>query len=327
MRPGSAPCDLQKKSLISKHMSGATDIPPSTLVFSHVADTAGEHQAWTEQLLKSASGAAGFLSLEVIQPASPAQRDTVTIVRFDTQEHLKAWAHGASCTELLKEGERFKSQKLNIRVSQRGAQSPGEAQIVFQHHVQPGKENAFMRVCDQAAVREQQTPGFIGLDVLRPSAPSDRLWSIVLRFESASAAEEWQKSPHRAEARKELRSTVRSQLLLTVGAGQSTWFSAQGTCSWKQALLIVLGLYPVISLNELYGMPWILQLGLPKFVLIFLLTCIYVSIVFFISVPLLARGMGFWLAPAASRRAGAGGLAIAVTACAALVMVFLILDQ
>lgn len=57
---------------------------------------AAEYEAWLKGILGAARACPGFLGVNVIRPSGSADCDYVTILRFDSQAHLKAWEDSAA---------------------------------------------------------------------------------------------------------------------------------------------------------------------------------------------------------------------------------------
>lgn len=70
--------------------------PSVAFIITHVI-RAGEEQRyedWLADILRAVSGFSGYLGREIFRPAHGSRKYT-TIVRFDSHEHLNAWAESA----------------------------------------------------------------------------------------------------------------------------------------------------------------------------------------------------------------------------------------
>ena len=87
--------------------------PSVAFIITHVIK-AGEEQRyedWLADILRAVSSSAGYLGREIFRPAHGSRKYT-TIVRFDSHEHLNAWAESGvrrsyvdSVCDLLEEGD------------------------------------------------------------------------------------------------------------------------------------------------------------------------------------------------------------------------------
>ena len=74
--------------------SGGMDPSPSVaFIITHTikAGEAARYEAWLTEMLSAVSRAPGYLGREVFRPA-PGRRTYTSILRFDTDDHLHAWA-------------------------------------------------------------------------------------------------------------------------------------------------------------------------------------------------------------------------------------------
>ncbi len=97
--------------------AGAGDRQHASLAFiiTHVIATGAEprYEEWLADILGAVSSFPGYLGRDIFRPAHGATNYT-TLVRFDTQEHLDAWAASeirrsyiARVLDLLEHGDRY----------------------------------------------------------------------------------------------------------------------------------------------------------------------------------------------------------------------------
>jgi antibiotic biosynthesis monooxygenase (ABM) superfamily enzyme len=83
----------------------STRVPP---------DRESEYRAWQRLIASAESAFAGFQGVRLEPPVAGVQEDWVSIVRFDTNEHLQAWLTSAERKRLIEQSVGF-NQQLNIR--------------------------------------------------------------------------------------------------------------------------------------------------------------------------------------------------------------------
>lgn len=85
------------------------------LIITHAvkAGAEGRYEAWLADILGAVGSTPGYLGREIFRPAAGSSKYT-TIVRFDSEDHLKAWADSearksfiARVSEMLEEGDRY----------------------------------------------------------------------------------------------------------------------------------------------------------------------------------------------------------------------------
>jgi antibiotic biosynthesis monooxygenase (ABM) superfamily enzyme len=86
--PGRVSADEQYKSV--------------AFVITHTIKTGEEkrYEDWTKEILNASSSYPGYLGREVFRPAAGSRKYT-TIVRFDRDEHLRAWIDSDTRRELI----------------------------------------------------------------------------------------------------------------------------------------------------------------------------------------------------------------------------------
>ncbi len=91
------------------------DEPVTAVIRTHVAPEAeNDFKAWHDRVLASESGYEGFAGCELQPPIEGLQDDWVTLLRFDSQQHLDAWLQSPERQALVHEADRF-IDRSNIR--------------------------------------------------------------------------------------------------------------------------------------------------------------------------------------------------------------------
>jgi|GEM_PF-415072 hypothetical protein len=177
--------------------------------------------------------------------------------------------------------------------------------------------------------------GFVRADRHRPlSCRSGVLkWYAVIHFEQPEDLNRWLLSPERETLLKDGREIFQSYKFKSFETGLEGWFSHQsgneltglGPPAWKQILSVVLGLYPVIMIQDfLLEHLGLLESWEPASAMLvknLITTCILTLVV----MPLVVRVLDFWLQPAhrrASIRIEIVGATFTIVAMAAMVLVF-----
>jgi antibiotic biosynthesis monooxygenase (ABM) superfamily enzyme len=75
---------------------------PTAFIVTHIIKAGAErrYEDWTREILRVVSGFPGYLGREVVLPTQGERKYTV-IVRFDSSEHLKAWAESETRKEFI----------------------------------------------------------------------------------------------------------------------------------------------------------------------------------------------------------------------------------
>lgn len=207
--------------------------------------------------------------------------------------------------------------------------------VVIEYTVPQEKSWAFRRWHRSLVNAAQSFPGFIRADRHRPLPCRGGVlkWYSVVHFEQPEDLNRWLLSSKREALLKLGRDLFKSYKFKSFETGLEGWFSHQsgneltglGPPAWKQILSVVLGLYPVIMIQDCV----IDALDLMKnwdpasamLVKNLVTTCILTLVV----MPLILRTLDFWLQPAhrrASMRIEIVGATFTIAAMVAMVFVF-----
>ena len=98
--------------------------------------------------------------------------------------------------------------------------------------------------------------------------------------------------------------------------------TGKGPPDWKTALLVLLGLFPVVMLEMKFLSPVLTGWGLHASLATFIGNCGSVALTSFATMPLFVRGFGWWLFPKDGAGATARGVAILIVLFALEVAAF-----
>ncbi len=212
--------------------------------------------AWQESVGLAIANHAGFLDQKVIPPSPPGQVDWVILQRFSSIEAAQQWMHSNTRAQLLESAQPLLAGHDDIhliRDDNRGV-LPAPASAVISTRVKPGQEAAYHQWERRMAAAQTQAPGFQGYRIEPPLAGVQDSWLAIVRFDSDANLDHWMQSPARLkllEEGKDLSDDVRARIVRT---GFDQWFPGGGTAgttappAWKQNMLVLLLLYPVVFL-------------------------------------------------------------------------------
>lgn len=207
---------------------------------------------------------------------------------------------------------------------------------VIIEYIVPNTKNWAFRSWHRRMVKTaQRSEGFLRADRYRPLAvQKDCLkWHTVLHFEQPHHLKQWLQSSDREALLKTGRDIFKSYKFTSFETNMQGWFSDEsgeeltglGPPAWKEILVVVLGLYPIIMVQG-----FILErLGVfeswdPASAMLannLITTCVFTLIV----MPRIVRVLNFWLRPAHCRsplRTEVVGTLVTVLAMVAMVYFF-----
>ncbi|QQE63692.1 hypothetical protein GFS31_03610 [Leptolyngbya sp. BL0902] len=207
--------------------------------------------------------------------------------------------------------------------------------VVIEYTVPQEKSWAF-RAWHRSLVHAAQAfPGFIRADRHRPLPCQGGVlkWYSVVHFEQPDHLNRWLLSPERDALLKVGRGLFQSYKFKSFETGLEGWFSHHsgneltglGPPAWKQILTVVLGLYPVIMIQDAVIDAFDLMKSWDPASAMLVKNLITTCILTLVVMPMVMRILDFWLQPA-HRRASMGidlvGATFTIAAMVAMVFVF-----
>jgi antibiotic biosynthesis monooxygenase (ABM) superfamily enzyme len=276
----------------------------------------------------------GFNSSDIMPPGEHG--DTWTfLLNFDSKEHLAAWQHSGERAGIMAELAPLMIGGDLGEVMQ--TESPDAAQpattvtqIIFSR-LKPGMEGRYREWAARMQQAQARYPGYRGM-YLQPPGPGGTHWITMLRFASTEQLNAWLAAPERAAMLEEARAFIEGEELTRLATSFPGWVridpeTGKGPPDWKTALLVLLGLYPIVALELLYLNP--LLTGLVPALGIFIGNVLSVAATSFLTMPALVRTFDWWLFPGTKPddSATATGLAILAALFAAEIGFFVLLFQ
>lgn len=267
-----------------------------TLFTIHVipnAESMENFLSWQTRFNKIVGVFPGFISIEITLSTQNKDQWTIT-QRFRNPEALKEWKQSSQCTSLIKELKKYADEK-NIEDKTREIDTSITEIIVTQ--VIPGKEKQFHEWMAKIHQVEAHFPGFRGAYVQSPVSSEGRNWITLLQFDTIDHLNNWINSKERASVIKESKGFITSFDNHRVVSPYAGWFASvskegQAPSAWKQTMIVLLILYPIVMLEMLFLNP--LLGGLDLAPAVFIGNAISVSLVTAI-MPIAILSLGWWL--------------------------------
>ena len=295
----------------------------------------GEYLAWQAEIGERCRAFAGFERAEVVPPVSGFQDDFVVVFQFDTFEHLDAWLRSDVRRALLERGAPLFAGEARQHTVAGARPVARPAGMVVTTRVKPGSEPEFQAWEDSINAAAARFPGFLGNEVFAPVAGVQEEWVVVVRFDSTEHLEGWRRSDVRQRLIDQAARLWDEASVETISGGFPGWFASGPSTpgapafppEWKQAMIVLLALYPTVMLITYLLTPRLASL--PMAVGMFVGNAVSVSALTWLLMPLVNRGFGFWLTPAPARRTRAEvlGIGAVLVGYAVLLIAFLALER
>lgn len=258
--------------------------------------------AWQAKLNKAISAFEGFVSLEIAFTEKVLGGEWIIIQRFASCEALERWRRSQERQELFDELNPWLVQGENA-FREEGQSSENifnEATQVFVTHVDPDRVSAYREWIGKMHEAESKFAGFRRTFVQPPQDLKRGSWITFLQFDTTEHLQQWLDSPIRHELLKEAKSFIRSLESHHVVSGFSGWFANRSNleappAAWKQTMLVLLVLFPLVMLEIRYLSPW--TKSLPIAIATFIGNAISVSLVSWPTIPIAIAFLGWWLRP------------------------------
>jgi antibiotic biosynthesis monooxygenase (ABM) superfamily enzyme len=261
----------------------------------------------------------GFRSSDVMPPGDGDGTWTF-VLNFDSQDHLAAWQQSTERAAIVGElvpltvGGNF-GEVMPSASPDAAAAGTAVTQIIFSR-IKPGMEENYRNWATRIQRAEERFAGYRGTYFQPPGAGGTQ-WITMVRFDSAEHLNAWIAAPERAALIEEARAYVESDELVRLATSFPGWVpikpeAGKGPPDWKPALLVLLGLYPIVALELNYLNP--VLASLPPAVGVFLGNVLSVALTSFITIPLFIHLFHDWLFAEATQNTRANWLGSSILA-------------
>jgi antibiotic biosynthesis monooxygenase (ABM) superfamily enzyme len=244
----------------------------------------------------------GFISSDVMPPSQPESNEWTIVLNFRSQDELAAWQRSSERAKLvtdaiplLEGGSLGEVARLD-----RPGEPPGQnvTEVIFSK-IKPGMDDTYREWAVRIQAAQAKYSGYRGM-YLQPPAEKDGPWTTIIRFDTAEHLEAWMNAPERAELLRESKAFIDEEQLMRLATSFPGWvpinpMTGKGPPNWKTALLVILGLFPIVMLELRFLSPILAALGLRSSLGTFIGNVISVFATTFLTMPLFIRWFGWWL--------------------------------
>jgi hypothetical protein len=257
---------------------------------------------WQAKFNASIAAFPGFVSLEFLLTTDIPQPSWAVVQRFKNYETLLAWRSSPERHQLLEELQNFLVKNEINAIQDIASESSLQDNVteVFVTQVNPDKEMAYRQWTAKIHQIEAKFPGFRGVYVQSPTYSQGRNWITLLQFDTPENLDHWLSSPERKKILSEVEPLISSLESHRVISPYAGWFASvvqQGQIPsvWKQTMVVLLVLFPIVILELKYLSP--LTANLNSSVATFIGNAISVTLIAWPFMPIAIWFLGWWLAP------------------------------
>lgn len=244
----------------------------------------------------------GFISSDVMPPSQPESNEWTIVLNFRSQDELAAWQRSSERAKLVSDAIPLLEGGSLGEVARldRPGEPPGQnvTEVIFSK-IKPGMDDTYREWAVRIQAAQAKYSGYRGM-YLQPPAEKDGPWTTIIRFDTAEYLEAWMEAPERAELLRESKAFIDEEQLMRLATSFPGWvpinpMTGKGPPNWKTALLVILGLFPIVMLELRFLSPILAALGLRSSLGTFIGNVISVFATTFLTMPLFIRWFGWWL--------------------------------
>lgn len=275
--------------------------------------------SWHARMSTAPASVAGFVGAEVNAPA-PGESEWRVVQRFRNVSDLRAWRASEPYEHLLREAHDLADGDDGRGLQEdeiTGSATDGAVTEVVTTYVKPGKDREYQAWAEKIHQAEAQFPGYRGGYLQPPASERQHYWTTLVRFATPEQLDVWLNSGVRRELLRQHDELVQSWEHHRLPGSFSGWFPADAASnespkSWKQSMLVILMLFPIVMLEIRFLSP--LLKGVSTSPATFIGNVISVFLLAWPFMPMAIALMKWWLFPRQenSRLTNALGLALLI---------------
>jgi antibiotic biosynthesis monooxygenase (ABM) superfamily enzyme len=249
---------------------------------------------WQADFNAKIASTPGFVSLEFSSPFEQ-QKSWLIVQRFISPEASTSWRNGGEYGRLIDKLQTLTVDKEIKESDELG--KTGNITEVIVTEVSPGMEKNFRAWCAKIHQIEAKFPGFRGVYIQSPKGQG-RHWITLLQFDTMENLDCWLQSPERKQALQDSSSLISSLESHRVISPYAGWFASIAKTGelpsvWKQTMLVLLVLFPIVVLELRFLSP--LTASLNRSFGTFIGNALSVMLISFPMMPIAIWFLGWWL--------------------------------
>jgi antibiotic biosynthesis monooxygenase (ABM) superfamily enzyme len=282
---------------------GAEQTSPATVVVSQRFKHGREEDVrrWQEDVNHAISSFAGYVGNDV---APSAEADTWAVIyRFDSKPHLMSWLASSERDAVVSRGADLFDGPATQHVLVRDDDA-SLVTVVVSHPIAPADVDAFLAWQKRVTDAERRFAGFRGAELFRPVPGVQDEWTALYHFDTDEHLNAWLGSAERKKLLAEGKRFANFKLN-RISSPFGSWFTQptsddQGSPGqWKTALSVLVGLYPTVvlltlAISELWK-------NAELWASLLVGNILSVTLLTWVVMPVVTRGLRFWLAPERAR--------------------------
>ena len=250
---------------------------------------------WMARMIHASQRAQGHVAVDVQRPDSTHPDEWIIVYRFEDAASLEAWLSSDIRQILMDEGVGLIQGQPRVQVFAAAASDPG-VRMVTSYLLKEGGESVHSAVHDDVMSELVNYAGFREREILEavPGVQSETV--VILTFDNDVSLRRWLDSDVRRQLLSRLDPHIEGTYTTNVLGGFAGWFTFDRSYEpprWKQALVVLLALFP-ISLLITYVRSFLWP-DAPLVPAVFVGNVIGIALLTWLVMPPLTRRLSRWL--------------------------------
>jgi antibiotic biosynthesis monooxygenase (ABM) superfamily enzyme len=174
----------------------------------------------------------------------------MTVYSFADAEHLDAWLASSERNEINAAAAALLAGPVREQRIASLRKAPEPVTVVFSQRIAAGRDGEFASRYREVVAALEGFPGFLGSELLPPVPGVQEDHVIVASFASRRDLDRWLESETRHAWVDHVAALIEGERTINVVGGFGGWFPAgpdrpRGPRRWKQAVAVLLALFPV----------------------------------------------------------------------------------
>ncbi len=271
-------------------------------------DSMAAFEVWQTETNRIIATFPGFLHQTLLPPSPPGQDYWVVMQHFSDSTTAIGWLNSPQRLERLTMVQPLLTGRADVHVVRGMADAPTSAPIsaIMSTRVKPGCELAYRAWEQKIAVAQTAAKGLVGYRFEPPIPGVQADWLTILRFDTQENLQSWLDSPIRRQIIAEAEPLTEGFDYHITRSGFDQWFPVAATNAsappvWKQNMVVLLMLFPVVFLFGHFVQVPILQvrLGVPFAMALLVGNAVSIGLLNWL-VPWASNRFGWWLSPSAA---------------------------
>lgn len=254
---------------------------------------------WQAKLNAAIAGVNGFISLEFLA-STTGHTSWIIVQRFSSRESLSLWQASCQNIELMKELHTLiVKDSFKEKIEREALQKDGVTEVIITQ-IHPDQEDAYRKWSAKVHQIEAKFEGFRGVYIQSPTQAQGSYWITLLQFDTPKHLDNWLQSKEREEILNESTSLISSLETHRMSSPYAGWFydickGQEPPSVWKQTMVVLLVLFPIVMLELKYLLPHLSELNAS--VATFVSNAISVTLISFPMMPIAIYLLNWWLYP------------------------------